>query len=140
MDNQEQAIKQSIAHKKLTIKQLELQMKRLELQQAKAKDKLAKQIEREKLKQQRSLSRKQRNHQIYNWGGLIPLVFGVENFDQIADNQELKKTLIGLLVKTKQEIEANGFGLTADNKPKWLEYYKNQGKKFLDEHNHGNNG
>lgn len=139
MTENSQNLEHKIETKKLTIKQLELQMKRLELQQAKAKDKLAKQIEREKLKEQKIFARKQRNRQIYNWGGLIPMVLGVENFDQIADDPDLKKVLIGLLLKTQAELQANGFGLTSENKPKWLEFYKNQGKKFLDEQNHDNN-
>jgi hypothetical protein len=132
-----QTINQKLETKKLTVKQLELQLKRLEQQQAKAKDKLAKQIEREKDKELKSQSRKLRNKKIYDWGGLLPLVFGTEDFDKIADNSDLKNTLIGLLIKAKQELTTNGFGLTAENKQQWLEYYKNQGKKFLDERNNG---
>lgn len=137
-DNKED-INTKIATKKLTVKQLELQMKRLELAQAKAKDKLAKQIEREKDKELKTQARKHRNKKIYDWGVLIPLVFGTNDFDNISDNSELKKVLIGLLIKTKQELQTNGFGLTPDNKQSWLEFYKNQGKKFLEEHNQEQN-
>lgn len=138
MTDNTQDISQKIETKKLTIKQLELQLKRLEQQQLKAKEKLAKQIEREKEKEQKSQARKQRNKKIYDWGGLIPLVFGIDEFDKIADNSELKNVLIGLLIKAKQELATNGFGLTSDNKQNWLEFYKSQGKKFLDERQ--NNG
>lgn len=134
MTDSTQAINQKLETKKLTVKHLELQLKRLEQQQAKAKDKLAKQIEREKDKELKSQSRKLRNKKIYDWGGLLPLVFGTEDFDKIADNSDLKNTLIGLLIKAKQELTTSGFGLTNDNKPKWLEHYKNQGKRFLAEH------
>lgn len=137
MTENTQNINQKIENKKLTIKQLELQLKRLEQQQLKAKEKLQKQIDREKDKELKNQARKQRNKKIYNWGGLLPLVFGVDEFDNIADNQDLKKALIGLLIKAKQELSSNGFGLTPDNKQNWLEFYKNQGKKFLDEHNNG---
>ena len=137
MTDNTQDINQKIETKKLTVKQLELQLKRLEQQQIKAKDKLAKQIEREKEKEQRSQARKLRNKKIYDWGGLIPLVFGAEEFDKVADTTELKQCLIGLLLKTQAELKSNGFGLTPDNKQKWLEFYKNQGKKFLDERNNG---
>lgn len=130
-------LEQQIELKKLTVKQLEHKLKQLELQQTKAKDKLTKQIEREKQKEFNSQARKQRNKKIYDWGGLIPLVFGPTEFDKIADNTELKNALIGLLMKTKQELTANGFGLTADDKQNWLEFYKNQGKRFLDERNNG---
>ena len=121
--DQEQAINSKIAYRKLTTKQLELQMKRLEQQQAKAKDKLAKQIERKKDQELKAQARKQRNKKIYDWGGLIPMVFGVENFDQIADNQEFKNILIGLLVKIKQEAE--------DDKTTWLETYRDIGETFM---------
>lgn len=67
----------------------------------------------------------------------ISLVFGTNDFDNIADNTDLKNVLIGLLIKTKQELTINGFGLTSENKQNWLEYYKSQGKKFLDERNNG---
>ncbi len=137
MTDNTQDISQKIEAKKLTVKQLELQLKRLEQQQLKAKEKLAKQIEREKEKEQKIQARKLRNKKIYDWGGLIPLVFGAEEFDKISDDVNLKNALIGLLIKAKQELSTNGFGLTADNKQNWLEFYKNQGKKFLDEHNNG---
>lgn len=137
MTDNTQDINQKIETKKRTVKQLELQLKRLEQQQLKAKEKLAKQIEREKEKEQKSQARKLRNKKIYDWGGLIPLVFGAEEFDKISDTTELKQCLIGLLLKTQAELKANGFGLTPDNKQKWLEFYKNQGKKFLDERNNG---
>lgn len=132
-----QDINQKIETKKLSVKQLELQLKRLEQQQLKAKEKLAKQIEREKEKEQKNQFRKLRNKKIYDWGGLIPLVFGAVEFDKIADNTELKNCLIGLLLKAQSELQTNGFGLTSESKPKWLEHYKNQGKKFLDERNNG---
>lgn len=132
--DQEQAINSKIAYRKLTTKQLELQMKRLEQQQAKAKDKLAKQIERKKVQELKAQARKHRNKKIYDWGGLIPMVFGVENFDQVADNQGLKNVLIGLLVKIKQEIETNGRGLTENGKPTWLEAYRKQGEQFIKTH------
>jgi hypothetical protein len=137
MTDNTQDINQKIETKKLTVKQLELQLKRLEHQQLKAKEKLAKQIEREKEKEQKNQARKLRNKKIYDWGGLMPLVFGVEEFDKISDDVNLKNALIGLLIKAKQELATNGFGLTADNKQNWLEFYKNQGKKFLDERNNG---
>ncbi|HRG61658.1 MAG TPA: hypothetical protein PLP75_01425 [Burkholderiales bacterium] len=137
MIDNSQDINQKIETKKLTVKQLELQLKRLEQQQLKAKEKLAKQIEREKEKEQKSQARKLRNKKIYDWGGLVPLVFGADEFDKIADNNELKNALIGLLIKAKQELTTNGFGLTTDNKQNWLEFYKNQGKKFLDERSNG---
>jgi hypothetical protein len=137
MTNNSQEINQKIETKKLTVKQLELQLKRLEQQQLKAKEKLAKQIEREKEKEQKSQARKQRNKKIYDWGGLVPLVFGTDEFDKISDNNELKNVLIGLLIKAKQELATNGFGLTPDNKQNWLEFYKSQGKKFLDERSNG---
>lgn len=137
MTDNSQDINPKIETKKLTVKQLELQLKRLEQQQLKAKEKLAKQIEREKDKEQKNQARKLRNKKIYDWGGLIPLVFGADEFDKIADSTELKNCLIGLLLKTQSELQANGFGLTPENKPKWLEFYKNQGKKFLDERNNG---
>lgn len=130
-------LEQKIEQKKLTVKQLEHKLKQLELQQTKAKDKLTKQIEREKQKEFNSQARKQRNKKIYDWGGLIPLVFGATEFDKLADSTELKNCLIGLLLKTQLELKTNGFGLTPENKPKWLEFYKNQGKKFLDERNNG---
>ena len=134
MINTKPELEQKIEQKKLTVKQLEHKLKQLELQQTKAKDKLTKQIEREKQKEFNSQARKQRNKKIYDWGGLIPLVFGPTEFDKLADSTELKNCLIGLLIKTQLELKTNGFGLTPENKPKWLEYYKNQGKKFLDEH------
>ncbi|WP_297924094.1 hypothetical protein [uncultured Agitococcus sp.] len=137
MTDNTQDINQKIETKKLTVKQLELQLKRLEHQQLKAKEKLAKQIEREKEKEQKNQARKLRNKKIYDWGGLIPLIFGAEEFDKISDDVNLKNALIGLLIKAKQELSTNGFGLTADNKQNWLEFYKNQGKKFLDERNNG---
>ncbi len=137
MTDNTQDISQKVESKKLTVKQLELQLKRLEQQQLKAKEKLAKQIEREKEKEQKNQARKLRNKKIYDWGGLIPLVFGAEEFDKISDDVNLKNALIGLLIKAKQELSTNGFGLTADNKQNWLEFYKNQGKKFLDERNNG---
>lgn len=137
MTDNTQDISQKIETKKLSVKQLELQLKRLEQQQLKAKEKLAKQIEREKEKEQKNQARKLRNKRIYDWGGLMPLVFGVEDFDKISDDLNLKNALIGLLIKAKQELATNGFGLTADNKQNWLEFYKNQGKKFLDERNNG---
>lgn len=137
MTDNTQDISQKIESKKLTVKQLELQLKRLEQQQLKAKEKLAKQIEREKEKEQKNQARKLRNKKIYDWGGLIPLIFGAEEFDKISDDVNLKNALIGLLIKAKQELSTNGFGLTADNKQNWLEFYKNQGKKFLDERNNG---
>lgn len=137
MTDNTQDINQKIETKKLTVKQLEQQLKRLEQQQLKAKEKLAKQIEREKEKEQKSQARKLRNKKIYDWGGLVPLVFGTDEFDKISDNNELKNALIGLLIKAKQELTTNGFGLTTDNKQNWLEFYKNQGKKFLDERNNG---
>jgi hypothetical protein len=137
MTDNTQDISQKIETKKLTVKQLELQLKRLEQQQLKAKEKLAKQIERERDKEQKNQARKLRNKKIYDWGGLIPLVFGAEEFDKIADTPELKQCLIGLLLKTQTELQANGFGLTPDNKQTLLEYYKNQGKKYLNEHNNG---
>lgn len=130
-------IEQKIEQKKLTVKQLEHKLKQLELQQLKAKDKLTKQIEREKQKEFNSQARKQRNKKIYDWGGLIPLVFGTDEFDKLADSTELKNCLIGLLLKIQAELKANGFGLTPENKPKWLEFYKTQGKKFLDERSNG---
>jgi hypothetical protein len=137
MTDNTQEISQKIENKKMTVKQLELQLKRLEQQQLKAKEKLAKQIEREKDKEQKSQARKLRNKKIYDWGGLVPLVFGTDEFDKIADNTELKNVLIGLLIKAKQELATNGFGLTPDNKQNWLEFYKSQGKKFLDERSNG---
>lgn len=51
------------------------------------------------------------------------MVFGVENFDQIADNQEFKNILIGFLVKIKQEAE--------DDKTTWLETYRDIGETFM---------
>lgn len=137
MTDNTQDISQKIEAKKLTVKQLELQLKRLEQQQLKAKEKLAKQIEREKEKEQKIQARKLRNKKIYDWGGLMPLVFGAEEFDKIFDDVNLKNAIIGLLIKAKQELATNGFGLTTDNKQNWLEFYKNQGKKFLDERNNG---
>ena len=123
MTDNSQDINHKIETKKLTVKQLELQLKRLEQQQAKAKDKLAKQIERKKDQELKAQARKQRNKKIYDWGGLIPMVFGVENFDQIADNQEFKNILIGFLVKIKQEAE--------DDKTTWLETYRDIGETFM---------
>ena len=137
MTDNNQDINDKIATKKLTIKQLELQFKRLEQQQLKAKEKLAKQIERERDKELKTQARKLRNKKIYDWGGLVPLVFSADEFDKIADNSDLKKVLIGILIKTKQKLTTNGFGLTADKKPNWLEFYKNQGKKFLEEEQDG---
>lgn len=137
MTDNNQDINLKIATKKLTVKQLELQLKRLEQQQEKAKEKLAKQIEREKEKEQKSQARKLRNKKIYDWGGLIPMVWGVEEFDRRADDADLKKVLIGLLLTVQKELATTGYGLTAENKQKWLEYFKNQAKRFLDERNHG---
>ncbi len=137
MTDNTQDINKKIETKKLTVKQLELQFKRLEQQQLKAKEKLQRQIEKEREKEQKSQARKLRNKKIYDWGGLVPMVFGVDEFDQIADNNEIKKVMIGLLLKAKEELSTNGFGLTSENKQKWLEFYKNQGKKFLDERNNG---
>lgn len=137
MTDNTQDINQKIATRKLTVKQLELQLKRLEQQQAKAKDKLAKQIEREKDKTLKSQARKLRNKKIYDWGGLFPMVWGVEEFDRLVDDADLKKVLIGLLVTVKNELATSGYGLTAENKQKWLEYFKNQGKRFLDERHNG---
>ena len=137
MTENTQDISLKIANKRLTVKQLELQLKRLEQQQLKAKEKLAKQIEREKDKEQKSQVRKFRNKKIYDWGGLIPMVLGVEEFDRLADDADLKKVLIGLLLTIQKELATIGYGLTAENKQKWLEYFKNQGKRFLDERNHG---
>lgn len=37
-------------------------------------------------------------------------------------------------LKTQLKLKTNGFVLTPENKPKLLECYKNQGKRFLDEH------
>lgn len=136
-----QDINQKIETKKLTVKQLELQLKRLEQQQLKAKEKLQKQIERERDKELKIQARKQRNKKIYDWGGLVPLVFGADEFDKIADNTELKNSLIGILLTIKSELKTNGFGLTAEGKPKWLEIYKNRGEYFLDKRNkETNNG
>ena len=137
MTDNTQEISKKIETKKLTIKQLELQLKRLEQQQAKAKEKLAKQIEREKDKELKNQARKLRNKKIYDWGGLVPLVFGPEEFDKIADTPELKQCLIGLLLTICSQRKNIGFGITKDGKPTWLEHYKNQGKKFLEEHNNG---
>jgi hypothetical protein len=109
----------------------------LEQQQLKSKDKLAKQIEREKDKEQKNQARKLRNKKIYDWGGFIPMVWGVEEFDRLADDADLKKVLIGLLLTVQKELATTGYGLTAENKQKWLEYFKNQGKRFLDERNNG---
>lgn len=141
MTDNSQDINQKIETKKLTVKQLELQLKRLEQQQLKAKEKLQKQIERERNKELKIQARKQRNKKIYDWGGLVPLVFGVDYFDKIVDDEELKICLIGVLARIQSELETNGFGLTPENKPKWLELYKNHGKKFLDKRNkETNNG
>ena len=75
------------------------------------------------------------NSTFYSFGVLGKnTLLGTEDFDKIADNSDLKNTLIGLLIKAKQELTTSGFGLTNDNKPKWLEHYKNQGKRFLAEH------
>ncbi|RTL10111.1 MAG: hypothetical protein EKK54_12140 [Neisseriaceae bacterium] len=130
-------INQKLENKKPTIKQLELQLKRLEQQQAKEKEKLTKQLEREREKEQKNQARKLRNKKIYDWGGLVPLAFGPEEFDKIADNPELKQCMIGLLLTVRSQLKTVGFGLTAENKPTWLEYYKNQSKKFLEERNNG---
>ena len=94
MSDNKQDIEQKIETKKLTIKQMELQLKKLEQQQLKAKEKLEKQIEREKEKQQKNQARKLRNKKIYDWGALLPLVFGADEFDKIADNTEIKNCII----------------------------------------------
>lgn len=130
MRENEQDIKRKIKASKRTIKQLEAQIKRDDKEYQKAKEKLIKQIEREKEKEQNSQANKIRNKKIFAWGKLIPLVLDKEGFDNIADNDEVKEAFIGVLIKIKQELNAN-------SKQNWLKFYRNHGKKFLDNVNNG---
>jgi hypothetical protein len=123
---------EEIEKKALSVKQLELNLARLQKEHEKSKAKLAKQIEKVKEQEQKSIARKQRNKRIYDWGGLLPATLGVNLFDSLSDNADIKNVMRGLLIKLKQEYEINGFGFANDNKQTWLEHYKQSGKKFID--------
>lgn len=114
MTDNNQTIEQKISTKKKTVKQLELNLKRLEQQQQKARDKLTQQIATAKEKELRKQARKARNKRIYDWGSLVPMVLGTEEFDRLANDQDLKHAFIGAIVTIKKELETNGSGVTSE--------------------------
>ena len=117
--------------KVLTVKQLEAQINKVEKEKNLIKAKLLKQIEQTKQKEESIKNRKTRNKKIYDWGGLIPSVLGVEYFDKISDNADIKNVLRGLLLKMKKQIDEVGFGAGHDGKVTWAEFFKTEGKNFL---------
>jgi hypothetical protein len=129
-DTIQQKEQEEITAKKLTAIQLKNNIERIKKQQEKELQKLEKQYQRELEKQQKQQLRKVRNKKIYDWGGLVTTVFGNDEFDKIADNQEIKNVFIGILLKMKDELSKNGFGLQ-DGKMTWCESYKNLGRKFM---------
>lgn len=129
-DNIQQKQQEEIINKKLTATQLKNNIERMRKQQEKELQKLEKQYQKELDKQQKQQLRKVRNKKIYDWGGLVTTVFGNDEFDKIADNQDIKHVFIGALVKMQSELAKNGFGLQ-DGKMTWCEQYKNLGRDFM---------
>lgn len=129
-DSIQQNQSEEITNKKLTAAQLRNNIERMKKQQEKELQKLEKQYQRELEKQQKQQLRKVRNKKIYDWGGLVTTVFGNDAFDKIADNQNIKNVFIGSLLKMKDELSKNGFGLQ-DGKMTWCEFYKNSGREFM---------
>lgn len=128
-----ETLAQKTIKKTLTVKQLEAQVIKVEKDKERIKANLLKRIELTKQKEESIKNRKTRNKKIYDWGGLLPSVLGVEFFDKIANNADVKNVLRGVLLKMKDQFDRVGFGVTEDNKPRWLEFFKNEGKKFLDD-------
>lgn len=122
---------QKTIKKALTVKQLEAQINKVEKEKNLIKAKLLKQIEQTKQKEESIKNRKARNKKIYDWGGLIPSVLSVEYFDKISDNADIKNVLRGLLLKMKKQIDEVGFGTGHDGKVTWAEFFKTEGKNFL---------
>lgn len=131
MTDNNQTLEQKISTKKKTVKQLELDLKRLEQQQEKARVKLAQQIANAKEKELKNQARKARNKKIYDWGSLVPMVLGTEEFDNLASNQDLKHAFIGAIAIIKKELETNGFGVTNDNEKTVLSSLQTSGIEFL---------
>ena len=131
MTDNNQTIEQKISIKKKTVKQLELDLKRLEQQQQKARDRLAQQIANAKEKELRNQARKARNKKIYDWGSLVPMVLGIEEFDKLANDQNFKHVFIGAIAIIKKELETHGFGITSDNKKTTLSKLQESGIEFL---------
>lgn len=127
-----ETLAQKTTRKVLTAKQMEANFVKLQKEQERVRAKLQKQIELTKQKEASFKNRKTRNKKIYDWGGLLPSVLGVEYFDKISENADIKNVFRGLLLKMKKQIEEVGFGNSQDGKPTWVEYFKLEGKKFLD--------
>lgn len=129
-DSIQQNQSKELVNKKLTAAQIKNNMERVKKQLEKELQKLDKQYQREVEKQEKQRLRKVRNKKIYDWGGLVTTIFGNDEFDKIADNQDIKNVFIGVLLKMKTEIDKNGFGLQ-DGKMTWCELYKNAGREFM---------
>ena len=126
-----ETLEQKTTKKALTVKQLEAKINKVEKEKNLIKAKLLKQIEQTKQKEESIRNRKTRNKKIYDWGGLIPSVLGVEYFDKISENADIKNVLRGLLLKMKKQIDEVGFGTGQDGKITWAEFFKTEGKNFL---------
>ena len=94
-----------LSETKQKIKQINQQMNRIQKEKEKLENQLTRQHEREQLKLLKEAQRKRRNHNVYQWGALIPLVFGTEEFDLMFDNFSLKALFVGLIIEIKNEIE-----------------------------------
>ena len=133
-----------LSETKQKIKQINQQMNRIQKEKEKLDNELTRQHEREQLKLLKEAQRKRRNHNVYQWGALIPLVFGTKEFDLMFDNFTLKALFVGLIIEFKNEIEEikinktksidkiSYFNLSGNDR---LQRLSESGKEILHNHN-----
>ncbi|RTL12117.1 MAG: hypothetical protein EKK54_05540 [Neisseriaceae bacterium] len=75
----------------------------------KAKEKLENQLnaqkEKEKQKADKAKARKERNHRIYQWGALVPLVLGQDRFDGVALRSAHKALFCFYIMEFNKKLE-----------------------------------
>lgn len=133
-----------LSETKQKIKQINQQMNKIQREKEKLENQLTRQHEREQLKLRKEAQRKQRNHRIYQWGALVPLVYGVQEFDLMSDSFFWKSLFVGLLCELQDEIleikikknttidKISYFNLSGNDR---LQRLSESGKEILHNHN-----